>query len=113
MRADLLKSIEVKDGPACRRNVKYEVANGVRIPNEGEMKFDGVTEEGAQREITAQVIDVNKALLAVCKIAKAGNKVIFGDDEGSYIEDKKSGERIWLKEEGGKHSLKMWVKAGF
>ena len=54
--------------------------------------------------------EVNKALLAVCKIFRSGNKVVFGDDEGSYIEDKRTGERIWMKEEGGMYLLKMWVK---
>ena len=97
LRRDMLSSVEVTEGPAFRRNVKYEVANGVRIANEGEMKFTGVTEEGSEREITAQVMEVNKALLAVCKIVKAGNKVILGDDEGSYIEDTRTGERIWMK----------------
>ena len=113
MNGSMLTSVEVKEGPACRRNVKYEVANGIRIPNEGEKKFTGVTEEGSEREITAQVTAVNKPLLAVCKIVKAGNRVVFGDDEGSYIEDKRTGEKIWMKEEGGMYSLKMWVKAGF
>ena len=47
------------------------------------------------------------------KIFRLWNKVMFGDDEGSYIEDKRTGERIWMKEEGGLYSLKMKVKTGF
>ena len=113
MSEEMLTSVEVKEGPACKRGVHYEVANGIRIPNVGEKKFNGVTEEGKERTITAQVIAVNKPLLAVCKIVRAGNKVVFGDDEGSYIEDKKTGERIWMKEEEGMYSLTLWVKSGF
>ena len=38
---------------------------------------------------------VNKRLMSVNKIAKAGARVVF-DDDGNYIEDKQTGERIWM-----------------
>ena len=79
---------ETTEGAASRRGVQYEVANGVLIPNLGEKKFQGVSEENITRGLTAQVADVNKALLSVRKVVKAGNRVVFDDDEGSYIEDK-------------------------
>ena len=86
----------------------YEVANGVRIPNLGEKRFTGVSTEGAVRSITAQVCDVNKALLSVKKVVAAGNRVVF-DQTGSYIEDTQSGEKMWLTEEEGMYYLTMWV----
>ena len=49
-------------------------------------------------------------MLSVSKAVKAGNKVVFGDDEGGYIEDKLTKERIWIEEEGGMYALKMWVR---
>ena len=106
---DMLKSVDLKDGPASRRGVEYEVANGVRIPNLGEKKFVGVNEEGHERAITAQVCDVNKALLSVKKVLAAGNRVIF-DEDGSFIEDKTTGERMWMRESNGMFMLRMWVK---
>ena len=106
---DMLKSVETKESWGSRKGVEYEVANGDTIPNLGEKKFNGVTETGITRNLTAQVCEVNKALLSVKKIIAAGNKVVF-DDAGSYIEDKKSGEKMWLKEEGGMFLLRMWVK---
>ena len=61
------------------------------------------------RSITAQVCEVNKALLSVSKAVAAGNDVVFGDDGGtSYIEDKMTRERVWLEEEGGMFALAMW-----
>ena len=76
----------------------------------------GVTENGVARGMTAQVCAVNKTLMSVSKIAKAGNRVVF-DDEGSYIEDKVTGERLWMTEVGGMYSIKLWVSrnssAGF
>ena len=93
--------------------MEYEVANGEKIPNLGENKFRGTTSEGKSRNITAQVCDVNKALLSVKKVMSAGNKVVF-DSEGSYIEDKVTKERMWMTEEKGMFLLKMWVpKTGF
>ena len=39
---------------------------------------------------------------------KAGNKIVF-DEDGSYIEDKATGEVINLREENGMFFLKVWV----
>ena len=101
---------ETTEGAASRRGVQYEVANGVLIPNLGEKKFQGVSEENITRGLTAQVADVNKALLSVRKVVKAGNRVVFDDDEGSYIEDKVTKERMWLREEQGMYMLRLWVR---
>ena len=68
------------------------------------------SEEGTRKTITAQVADVNKGLLSVRKIVAAGNRVVFDSD--SYIEDKQTGERMWLTEAQGMYMLKMWVKNG-
>ena len=107
-----LQSIKLLEGAAYKRGVKYEVANGIRIPNLGEKRFVGVTEEGLSREIVAQVCEVNKPLLSVSKIVAAGNRVVF-DENGSYIENIASGEKVWMKSQGGMYMLKMYVKKGF
>ena len=88
------------------------MASGIRIQNLGEKKFTGWTSEGLGREITAQVCEVNKALLSVSKIVAAGNRVVF-DPEGSYIEDMNSGEKVWMKSQGGMYMIKMWVQRSF
>ena len=46
---DMVSGAELVEGSAYKRGVKYEVANGVRIPNLGEKHFTGYTEEGAKR----------------------------------------------------------------
>ena len=110
---DMLPEVETKEGAASRRGVEYEVANGEKIPNLGEKKFQGTTHEGNVRNITAQVCDVNKALLSVKKVMSAGNRVVF-DQEGSYIEDKTTLETMWMTEDKGLFLLKMWVpRTGF
>ena len=83
-------------------------ANGTQIPNLGERKFLGITEEQVRRGVTAQVCAVTKNLLSVNNMTKTGHRAIF-DEDGSYIEDKASGERSWLHEVNGMYMLKLWV----
>ncbi len=106
----MLMCVATKPGFAMKQGVKYEVANGVRIDNLGEKNFKGVSKEGFFRSMTAQVCDVNKALLSVKKVIAAGNQVVFGSKEGSYIESNTTGERMWLEERGGMYILELWVK---
>ena len=61
------------------------------------------------RNVTAQVCDVNKSLMSMNKVLASGNRVIF-EEEGSYIEIKRTGENMWLRDEGGMIMLKMYVK---
>ena len=76
-----LASISIKDGPQKKRGVRYEVANGELIDNLGERTFVGESGEGVARSLTAQVCDVNRDLLSVHRVVKAGGKVVFEDRE--------------------------------
>ena len=71
--------------------MEYEIATRELIPNLGEKKFQAVSQEGVTRSITAQVCAVNKALMSVKKVMRAGNRVVF-DEEETYIEDKVTGD---------------------
>ncbi len=99
---------EIIEGAALKKGVQYEVANGYQIPNLGERQFLGITEEGGHRGVVAQICAVNKNLMCVSKIAKQGNRVVF-DDDGSYVEDKASGEKTWMHNVDGMYVLKLWV----
>ena len=100
--------IEISEGAAFKRGQHYECANGSQIPNLGERKFLGITEEQSRRAVTAQVCAVTKNLLSVNGMTKHGHRVVF-DDDRSYIEDKSSGERNWMHEVNGSYILKLWV----
>ena len=107
---NMLTSVELQEGEAYRRGVRYEVADGTLISNKGEKRFVGVNEDGQERKMTVQVCDVNKALLSVKKVVKAGNRVVF-EEGSSYVENVDSGERMYMKEQdGGMYTLKFWVK---
>ena len=81
------------------------MANGARTPNIGEKRFKFVSTEGVERGITMQVREVNKGLLSVSRIAQKKYRVVY-DDEGSYMEDENTGEKLWLIERGGMYVLK-------
>ena len=104
---NMLSMLDLRESLQSKRGVEYEVANGIKIPNMGEKNFIGHTGEGHARNLTAQVCEVNNALLSVSKLVKAGNKVVFGDTDGNYIEDRQTQERMYIEEEGGMYALKM------
>ena len=100
--------IDISEGAAFKRGQHYECANGSQIPNLGERKFLGITEEEGQKAVTAQICAVTKNLLSVHGMTRNGHRVVF-DEDGSYIEDKASGERSWMRQENGMYMLKLWV----
>ena len=104
----VLPTVDLKEGAAKKNGVKCEVANGQILENLGEKTFTALTEEGFGRNLTAQVCDVNKSLLSVSRAVKNNNCVLF-HPRGSYIQDLSTGERSWLKEEGGTYHLSLWV----
>ena len=69
-------------------------------------------ESGEVRDVTAQVCDVNKALLSVKKMVNAGNRVVFEPD-GGYIENVHTGKKIDMTDRGGMYTIKMWVRTHF
>ena len=70
-------------------------------------------ENGVVRRMKAQVCDVNKALLSVVRMMEAGNRVVFetvGGEKQGYIEDQGTGERMYMRYDGGMFMLKVWVQ---
>ena len=42
------------------------------------------------------------------RMCSSGHTVVF-DDEGSYVQNKATGEINWLREESGQYMLDAWV----
>ena len=40
MNGEELEGVEITKGLACKKGIEYEVANGIKIPNEGEKAFE-------------------------------------------------------------------------
>ena len=107
----MIANCPLLEGDHKRKGVQYEIATGQLIPNLGEKRFIGVSENLVERGITAQVADVSTPLLSVRKMLKSGHRVIF-DSEGSYIEDKATGEFMSLRDDGNMFMLKLWCRRG-
>ena len=60
--------------------------------------------EGKVKAMNFSVTDCKKPLAAVSKIVDKGNRVVF-DGEGSYIENKATGEKIVLERERGTYVM--------
>ena len=108
---EMLSSIGTVEGEAMRRGVKYEVADGNLLPNLGEKRIEVIAEGGVRRRMVAQVCGVNKALLSVKRVTAAGNTVVFKKDH-CYIEEDKSGEKIWMGMKDGMYVVNLWVPRG-
>ena len=64
--------------------------------------------------ITAEshpVADVSQTLLSVRRMMDSGHRVVF-DSDGSYIEDKESGEWMGMRDDGRMFLLKLWLRKG-
>ena len=99
----------MEESVGSRSGAYYTTADGTPVHNEGEKTLTMCTPDGQHlRQMTFQVAAVNKALGSVSKIVNNGNRVIF-DMDGSYIENKWSNDRLWLREDNGVYVLDMLV----
>jgi len=94
----------------------YEVVNGAIIENQGERRFTSVcfdcegNTRGILRRFTAQVCDVNKALLSVGRLEDAGYEVKFGGRGRSWIRDNSTDEKMMMEKWGHSYILGLWVR---
>ena len=103
--------VPTKPSDGSRKGVEYEVASGHTIPNTGEKTLNVVTTEGQRRSLTMQVCEVNKALVSISKTCRAGHRVVF-DDDGSYVQNKVTGEKTFMQHANNTYTLDVWVKKG-
>ena len=100
---------ELKETEESRGGQFYVCAGGREIPNYGERTLTLTTLDWSSvRNMPFQVTDVTKALGSVSKIVANGNKVVF-DESGSFIENKRPRERLWMREKNGVYVLDVYV----
>ncbi len=90
-----------------RTNIRLEAANGTPIKKYGE-KFLSFRTDGAKEdcEMKFLITDVKKTLAAVSAIVAAGNIVVFKPTKhGSFIQNEKTGSKVWLTGEKGTYSM--------
>ena len=97
-----------QDTEASRKGMYYRAANDTKIAIHRKKDISGYTNEGSAIGLEIQVVDVKKALGPVRKMCEAGNRVVF-DDDGSCVENKRTGERTTLTKERGSYILTNWI----
>ena len=98
-----------EESEGSRNGIYYTTVDGTPVHNEGQKTLTLCTPDGFQtRQMTFQVAGVNKALGSVSKMVHSGNRVVF-DKSGSYIENVRSKDRLWLREDNGVYVLDMPV----
>ena len=106
MPVDWLANHPLTESDGSRANDFYTTADGSKVYNEGQRKLDVCTLDGQQRRsMTFQVARVKKALGSVSQMVKNGNKLVFDQDSSgkdtSYIQNMRTNEKIWLRQENG------------
>ena len=87
---EMLDWIPLKESEGSRRGQTWQAAGGEVIPNMGERKVEGYTEEGAAVESIYQVGAISKMLGSVARTCDKGNRVVF-EAGGGYIQNLSSG----------------------
>ena len=99
---------EIKETKDSRNGNDFISASGDPIPNYGELTIPMLTRESTARAMKFQAAGVAKPLGSVKRMIMAHHRVVF-DEEGSYIENKLTGEINMLREEDGNFMLDVWV----
>ena len=71
--------------------------------------MDTNSEKPVDISVDFEVANITRPLGSVSKLVRKHNRVVF-DDDGSYIENKASGEKVPLREEQGLYFLDIWVE---
>ena len=76
-------------------------------------KLSDMASYECSRAMTFQVVTVKKVLGSVSQMVKNGNKPVFDQDSSgkdmSYIQNKRSNEKTWLRQENGVYILDLMV----
>jgi hypothetical protein len=102
--------IPIQQTRASRAGLTYTVADGRSVPNKGQQRFQGVSEDGLPIDMGVQVTDVVKTLFAVRRMKEAGNVVIFGAEEGDMIINKQTGSRTMIEDDGENYLLTVYME---
>ena len=73
---------QVEESPMQRVGGRYRVANGVRLPNLGQLLAEFRTPEGHGCSLRFQIAGVERPLVSVSQLARTGHRAEFGVDEG-------------------------------
>ena len=102
------KKVTGKFMMSLKKKVELVAAKGSPIDVRGEKTIEFQVNDGRRCAMNYLVTGVKKSLASVGAIVHGGNRVIF-DADGSFIENKVTGERIAVKRKDGTFIMEMQV----
>jgi len=106
---DHFPGASVKEGRAPTTGVQYVCADGGRIPNLGEQSTQSMTAEGIRFDVVFQVAQVDRPLLLVSRLTKAGRMVKF-EGNGGYIVNGVAGGLMRFRKQSDIYILDLWAR---
>jgi hypothetical protein len=102
-------SLAVTPSERSKEGHNYYGPAGDPIANLGRQDIKGTTDSGQLLNIGFDVAKITRPLASVSEIVRKNYRIVF-DDEGSFIQDKKSGRWIDVRQEGSLYYLDLWVQ---
>ncbi len=90
----------------------FRAANNGQILNQGSVEITAGFQNGDLHKMKFAVMDLQRIIVAVSRMVKAGNRVVFDSAEngGSYIYNKKSGRYHVIHERNGVYVVPIWIR---
>ena len=109
-------NIPITETTATGTQYSSACSGGPVITNAGEKVVEVMDNNAAIWHMKVQMctnLNEKKFLASVSRINQAGQRVVFDTPEfGSYIENKKTLAKTWLRQESGVFYLDLWIKPG-
>ena len=109
----MFQGFETYETSATGTEYSSAAKGGDKITNEGEKRIEVMDENGTMKFMRVQMCDnlnPKKFLASVSRMTQAGHRVVFDSpDQGSYVEDKKTGVKTWMRQESGVYYIDLWV----
>ena len=102
-------SLDVSPSQRSQEGHNYYGPSGETIPNLGSQSVKGATDSGQNLSIGFDVAKITRPLVSVSEMVRKNYKVVL-DNEGSYIQNKKTGKHIEVRQEGSLYYLDLWVQ---
>ena len=99
----------LESSPMPRSGGRFRAANGTRIPNLGQQKASFVTPDGRPCSLRFQIAGVERPLISVSQLARAGHTIEFGKD-AAVVTHRASGQKMHLPRVGGVYVMRMRVR---
>ena len=102
-------SLTIQSSERSAQGHNYYGPAGDPIKNLGQQLVKGASESGQQLNIAFDVAKITRPLASVSEIVSKDYRVVF-DSDGSFLQHKKTGKWIPVRQEGSLYYLDLWCQ---